>query len=222
VILGYNTILTESLADRLTPDEQDTLQESVASCKRLIRLVNSMLDVSQIESGKLQMNLAPADLRQVVSSVERLFRHDASAHNIGLRVQMPTRLPRLNADAERIQQVLINLVGNALKFTPSGGQITISVGLTADTQAVEIAVRDTGIGISAEDQQRIFDEFALGRHPRRHPGQGAGLGLAIARRIVQAHRGRLEVSSKPGQGSTFWFTLPLKRPRVIVKEAVSA
>src|SRR5207248_6216706 len=221
VILGYNTILAESLGDRLTPEEHDTVEESVASCKRLIRLVNSMLDISQIESGKMQMNLAPTDLRQVVFSVKRLFRHDAASRKVALRVEVPARLPRLSADAERIQQVLINLVGNALKFTPADGQIIISVRLTPDQQAVEIAVQDTGVGISPDDQARIFDEFAQARQARRHPGEGAGLGLAIVRRIVQAHNGKLEVASTPGQGSTFRFSLPIKR-RVAIEQAVSA
>src|SRR5205807_7584975 len=127
VILGYNTILAESLGDRLSPEEHDTVEESVASCKRLIRLVNSMLDISQIESGKMQMNLAPCDVRQVVTAVERLVRVEAAQRGIALHVRMPARLPRVPADNERIQQVLINLLGNALKFTPLGGRVTVAV-----------------------------------------------------------------------------------------------
>jgi signal transduction histidine kinase len=211
VILGYNSMLAESLADRLKPEESETLEESVASCKRLIRLVNSMLDVTQIESGKMQMNLAPTELRQLITGVVRLFQHEVERRGITLKAHLPARLPRVMADAERIQQVLINLVGNAVKFTPAGGHITIGVRHRADHQAYEISVADTGIGIAAEDQARIFDEFAQIRrkNDQRHR-EGSGLGLAIARRIVQAHDGKLMVTSKPGKGSVFSFLLPAK------------
>jgi two-component system sensor histidine kinase/response regulator len=177
----------------------------------LIRLVNSMLDINQIESGKMQMNFAPVDLRQLITGIVRLFQHEAQSRNVTLKAHVPARLPRVTADAERMQQVLINLVGNAMKFTPQEGQITISVRHRADVHAYEISVADTGIGIAPEDQERIFDEFAQIR--RNNDGRhkdGSGLGLAIARRIVQAHEGQLTVTSKPGKGSVFSFLLPAK------------
>jgi signal transduction histidine kinase len=218
VILGYNTMLSESLADRLTAEENETLEESLGSCKRLIRLVNSMLDISQIESGKMQMSLAPCDLRQVLTGAERLFRVEAAQRGIGLHLQLPARMPRVAADNERIQQVVINLVGNALKFTPTGGKVTIS--LQQHQQQAEISVSDSGPGIAREDQERIFEEFARLRHASTNVPRGSGLGLAIARRIVRAHQGEITVESEPGKGSTFILRLPLHRQHM--KKAVSA
>ena len=207
VILGYNSMLSEMLHDRLDEQEQQTLRESVSACKRLIRLVNSMLDITQIESGKMRMNFEAGDLRRIVNSVAALFQHEAQAKNVHITTEVPARLPRLIMDSERIEQVLVNLVGNALKFTNGGGSIKIAV-RTSDGGAV-ISVSDTGIGIAPDDLGRIFDEFAqVRRQAAKRQKEGSGLGLAIARRIVEAHRGTLEVQSELGRGSTFSFTLP--------------
>ena len=211
VILGYNAMLAESLQDRLDESERQTLTESIAACKRLIRMVNSMLDINQIESGKMKMEFAPADLRRLVNGVAALFQQEARRRHLQLSVELPSRPPRVEIDAERIEQVLINLVGNAIKFTPAQGSIQLRVRPLPETHQVEISVHDTGVGIAPEDQARIFDEFAQVRraHTAGAP-DGSGLGLAIAKRIVEAHQGQLKVSSSPGQGSTFSFTLPWK------------
>jgi signal transduction histidine kinase len=208
VILGYNAMLAETLENKIDAEEKETLRGSVAACKRLIRLVNSMLDITQIESGKMRMNFAPVDLRAVVNSVGALFHHEARERGIALAVEVPVRLPRLMIDAERVEQVLVNLVGNALKFTEPGGTITISVRQHAGH--LEVDVTDTGIGIAPEDQARIFDEFAqIRRQAANRHRDGSGLGLAIAKRIVEAHAGKIDVSSSLGAGSTFRFTIPL-------------
>ncbi len=209
ILLGYNSMLEESLQDRLSDDERSTLAESSAACKRLIRLVNSMLDVTQIEAGKMHMNLALDDLRPVVNGVVKLFQHEAEQRGVALHVEMPSRLPRVRMDAERLQQVFINLVGNALKFTPRGGDVNIAV--RQRPEAIEVSVRDSGVGIAPEDQGRIFDEFAqVSRQASNRQREGSGLGLAIAKRIVQAHSGDIRVNSLLGEGSTFTFTLPLR------------
>ena len=220
ILLGYNSMLEESLQDRLSEEERGTLEESSAACKRLIRLVNSMLDISQIESGKMRMHFGQDDLRPVVNGVVTLFQQEAGRRGVRLHFELPARLPRLRMDGERIQQVLINLVGNALKFTPRDGDVIITVRQRA--QAVEVSVRDTGVGIAAEDHSRIFDEFAQLRHADGHKHEGSGLGLAIARRIVEAHDGVLSVASRPGQGSTFTFTLPLRERQANAAPAASA
>ena len=221
ILLGYNSMLAESLQERLTEDERTTLEESSAACKRLIRLVNSMLDITQIESGKMQMEFSNDDLRPVVNGVISLFQHEAELRGVKLHAELPARLSRLRMDAERMQQVLINLVGNALKFTPQGGDVTVAV--RQRPEWVEVAVRDTGVGIAPEDQARIFDEFARIRR-RTGPGahDGSGLGLAIARRIVEAHGGNFRVTSSVGQGSTFTFHLPLRRAQASAMPAASA
>lgn len=210
VILGYNAMLEESLQDRLDESERQTLTESIAACKRLIRMVNSMLDISQIESGKMTMEFAPTDLRRLVNGVAALFQQEARSRNLHLHVEVPARPPRVELDPERIEQVLINLVGNAIKFTPAGS-ITLRARHHAEAGQVEISVQDSGIGIAPEDQARIFDEFAQVRNANVARAQdGSGLGLAIAKHIVEAHHGQLRVTSTPGQGSTFSFTLPVR------------
>ncbi len=222
VILGYNSMLAETLQDRLSDEERETLHEAVAACKRLIRLVNSMLDISQIESGKMRMHFAPADLRRLVTGVVALFQQEARKKNIRLLFELPARLPSVVIDSERIEQVLINLVHNALKFTSPGGSITVAVRVRNESQAVEVSVTDTGIGIAPGDQDSIFDEFAQVNRQLRRQREGSGLGLAIARRIVEAHEGVIQVVSTPGRGSRFWFTLPLRARQSAAKNAISA
>jgi signal transduction histidine kinase len=212
ILLGYNSMLAESLADRLSSEERDTLEESIAACKRLIRLVNSMLDLSQIQTGKMPLEIRDIDLRSLVSSVLTLFHHEAKARDISLSSALPARLPRLAADPERLQQVLINLLGNAMKFTRAGGAIKVQARHLSAEDAIEISVSDTGVGISKEDQEHIFDEFS---HPHHQAidgsGDGAGLGLSIVRRVVEAHGGEIRLRSQPGKGSTFSVRLPLGR-----------
>jgi signal transduction histidine kinase len=222
VILGYNSMLAESLEERLDPEEQSTLRESIAACKRLIRLVNSMLDVSQIESGKMRMNYALADIREVVSGVAALFQHEARQKQIHLAVELPARVARLKFDPERIEQVLINLIGNALKFTSAGGSIRVAVRPQAERNGIEVSVSDTGIGIPPEEQQNIFDEFAQVRRPGSRRREGSGLGLAITKRILEAHAAKIEVQSAPGQGSTFSFVLPARPQEQTMGSAFSA
>lgn len=212
VILGYNSMLAETLYDRISEEERETLSESVTACKRLIRLVNSMLDMAQIEAGKMKMNFASADLRSVVQSVTALFQHDARSRGIGLNATLPSRLPKMTMDAERVQQVLINLVANALKFTPENGNVRILVRHRPERERVTVSVTDSGPGISPDDQQKIFDEFAqIRKHASERQKTGSGLGLAIAKRIVEAHHGTISLESEVGQGSTFTFTLPLRQ-----------
>jgi signal transduction histidine kinase len=220
VILGYNSMMLESLDDRLAEDERETLRESISACKRLIRLVNSMLDITQIESGKMRMNFVTGDLRQIVHGVCSLFQHEAKAVRLNLHTVVPSRLPKMLVDSERLEQVLINLLGNAMKFTEPPGDITVMVKHLAESNAVQISVSDTGVGIPESELATIFDEFAQVRRQNAvRQRTGSGLGLAIAKRIVEAHEGDLSVTSSPGKGSTFTFTIPV---RMRATSAVSA
>lgn len=222
LILGYDSMLAESAKPRLSPDEQEMLSEAIQSCRRLIHLVNSMLDIHRIEAGKMELSLAPCDLIRMVRRVVTLFQTEAQQKGIHLGLQIPTSLPVVHADGERLEQVIINLVANALKFTDAGGSVRIGVG-EVGRNAVEVVVSDTGIGIPLEQQSQIFAEFA--RIPR--PGQkgdhdGSGLGLAISKRIVEAHAGEISVNSEVGRGSTFRFRIPATTIQAQVKEAVPA
>lgn len=209
VVLGYNAMIEESAMERLTTEEKGLLRESLAACKRLIRLVNSMLDLSQIHTGKLQLQIAPADLKQSIASVMGLFGAEAHRRGVSLEMDIPEQMPKVEMDAERIEQVLVNLVANALKFTDTGS-VKVYARVPEQGDSVEIDVCDTGIGIPKSHQKIIFDEFARVRDGRSAGRIGSGLGLAIARSFVRAHGGEILVESEPGQGSTFTVRLPIR------------
>jgi signal transduction histidine kinase len=167
------------------------------------------------------MDFAPADLRGLVQSVAALFQQEARSRDIALEALLPARLPKITLDAERVQQVLINLVANALKFTPPAGRVRIQVH-PANREHIAISVSDTGAGIASADQERIFDEFAqVRKHAAERQKTGSGLGLAITRRIVEGHHGNISLQSEVGRGSTFTFTLPLRQFQA-GRKAVSA
>jgi signal transduction histidine kinase len=210
VILGYNSMIQETAEPRLTEEERGLLRESLSACKRLMRLVNAMLDLSQMQSGKLRLQFSVADLRTSVQSVVALFEAEAQRREIRLQWIAPATFPNVEMDAEHVEQVLVNLLSNALKFTDREGMVTIEL-RSQPSGTVQIEVRDTGIGIAPEHQAEIFDEFARVRHGKAIGRPGSGLGLAIVRRIVEAHGGSVVVNSSPGQGSSFRVNLPVSQ-----------
>lgn len=223
LILGYNSMISESLENRATREEKELLEESVAACQRLIRMVNSMLDLTQIEAGKMKMEFTSTDLPSVVRTAVGLFQGEAAKKGISLELKLPTRMPPVLLDGDRIEQVIINLVGNAMKFTDAGGVIQVEVRYQPDAEITEISVRDTGVGIAAADQEVIFDEFAqVQKNLENRHREGTGLGLAIVKRIVDAHAGNVRVESAPGSGSTFTVILPTREPQLSSISAVSA
>lgn len=169
------------------------------------RLIRDLLDVSAIEAGRLSIERRGEAPAPIVASATRMLASALVERSIDLHVAVPESLPLVNVDAARIEQVLVNLLGNAIKFTPAGGRIAIRA--TANSAAVEMSVADSGIGISPEEQAHVFERYWQARHATRR--RGAGLGLAIAKGIIDAHGGRIWVTSTPGEGSTFAFTLPL-------------
>ncbi|HYU17158.1 MAG TPA: ATP-binding protein, partial [Chloroflexota bacterium] len=168
------------------------------------------LDLSKIEAGPLVLSLDAYSLSQVVQTVVTATESLASEKRLALRIELPPELPVGIGDDRRITQVLLHLVGNAIKFTEAG-EVTLQA--TASDGAFVVSVRDTGPGISEDDQQKIFEEFQQVVTSSSREKSGTGLGLAIARRIVELHGGRIWVESGPGQGSTFSFTLPVRVER---------
>jgi signal transduction histidine kinase len=171
---------------------------------RMNRLIQDLLDIKRIEGGRLAVELRPVPARALLTEAVEMLRPLAASSAVALKLDAAEALPRVSADPHRIQQVLSNLIGNAIKFTPRGGSITVS-GLRG-ARELRLAVSDTGPGIPAEQLPHIFGQFWQGSRTDR---RGIGLGLSIAKGIVEAHAGRIWVESTVGQGSSFFFTLPV-------------
>lgn len=202
-------MLARRLGDRPVDEEErrsiaENIQSSVAWMHRLMQ---DLLDVASIEAGRLSVEPAPQDVATLAQSVVPMFAATAESRQIAIETDVPHDMPPVLADASRIVQVLSNLVGNALKFTPPSGRVTI--GARVHGPEVVVSVRDTGAGIPESEIAHVFDRFWHSR--RTSETRGTGLGLAIAQGIVRAHGGRLWVDSRVGEGSTFRFTLPLAR-----------
>lgn len=224
VIKGYYDLLLSSSLGKLTDKQRDILQESRESCERLVRLVSMFLNYSALESGKLVLHLRENDLRDCLVEIATRW-HDAFVRkNVRLETHFDPGLPSFKFDYQKVQQTAANLLDNALKHTPSGGVVTLVAEhhfwerrsaeavppgdrrrqRATKTNSAKVSVSDTGPGIAAEHHQEIFEDFV--RVDRT--SSGMGLGLAIAKRLVQAHRGKIWVDSEPSRGSTFTFLLP--------------
>lgn len=208
--LSVIDMCTASLSDKLAPDDAGALslvRTIESSTAWMNRLIEDLLDVARVEAGRLALERHPHDLVRVISEATVMLEPLIAEKSIMLREDLPEYLPRAHVDARRIVQVLENLVSNAVKHTAPGGEIHIRAA-AADGE-VHVEVRDTGAGIPAENLPHLFDRFWQAQGARRG---GAGLGLAIAKGIVEAHGGRIWVESMVGQGSTFAFSIPLEAP----------
>jgi signal transduction histidine kinase len=186
---------------------RDLLDLANSSCTRMQRLVDSLLDVSRLETGETTLSIAPVDLYVLLHEAVNREQLPVRTGRVSLHVAIPDDLPIVTGDAEKLDRVIANLIDNAIKYTPQGGQITIAA--RVDNSWLEVSVTDAGPGIPPDQRQRIFERFAqvTGEQPRR---RGFGLGLAFCRLAVEAHGGQIWVEPGPeGVGSAFKFTLPL-------------
>jgi len=174
---------------------------------RITRLVNDLQEISLVDAGELRLNRRNVRVEEMVEKVAMLFSGDAKYKNINFSVNIPEGLPAVNVDPDRIVQVLLNILGNALRFTKPGGMITLSAGL--ESENVVFSIKDTGTGIAADELGNVFERFYRSDQSRSRSGGGAGLGLAIAKSLVEAHGGRIWVESKINEGSNFSFSVPI-------------
>lgn len=206
-IKGYVDMVLDGEAGGTNPEQETYLKIVRANTDRLINMVNDLLDISRIESGRLELRPSAVPLREVVRSVVISLKKQIEAREINLTQALPEPPVIVTADRDRITQVLLNLINNACNYSPRGASVTVSV-RKIDNHA-QVDVTDTGIGISPEDQARIFTRFYRVDNSTTRQVGGTGLGLAVARSIVEMHGGRIWVKSEVGKGSTFSFTLPL-------------
>jgi signal transduction histidine kinase len=196
-------LLLEEKVGGISPKQADLLVAVSEDAERLERIVDELLDIGRIASGKARMDLRPVPPIDLVSREMEASRPAARDGGVSLVVDLPATLPQVWVDPARVAHVFANLLSNALKYTPPGGKITLSA--RAEGEFVRFQVSDTGVGIPEKYHPRIFDQFF--RMPDQGPGTGVGLGLAIVKDIVEAHGGTVGVESREGEGSAFHFTL---------------
>jgi signal transduction histidine kinase/ActR/RegA family two-component response regulator len=207
-IIGYSRLLTRQVHGPLS-DKQLEHQEAIfRSAQRLSDLINDLLDVSRLEAGRVELSPHPTRVHQVVDQVAAVVAVAAQAKQIRIDNAVPADLPLVNADPSRLQQILVNLVGNGVKFSSSGGLVRVSAGRQRDQ--VWVSVEDRGVGIPKDELMRIWDPFYQVEAPMQRRHGGSGLGLAIVRRLVELHGGVVRAESEgENRGSRFTFTLPL-------------
>ncbi|HET9670197.1 MAG TPA: GAF domain-containing protein [Casimicrobiaceae bacterium] len=205
-IIGFSEVLLERLFGDLNDKQDDYLKDIHSSGRHLLSLINDILDLSKIEAGRMELERSVVDVGAAISNALTLVRERAQRHAITLAQRVDPDLGTLIADERKFKQILLNLLSNAVKFTPDGGEIEVSARCAKG--AAEIAVRDSGIGIAPEDQAAVFEEFRQVGRDYTKKQEGTGLGLALTRKFVELHGGRIWLESAPGRGSTFTFTIP--------------
>ncbi len=205
-IIGFSELLEDETYGNLNQKQMKYVGNIVVSSKHLLQLINDILDLAKVESGTIEVRPEPLPLADAMSVVKSVVEPLATKKSISLSIDLAEGADMVSADPARFKQILYNLLSNAIKFTPSGGRVSIEA--VHNDGVVEISVTDTGIGIGEKDQQRIFSEFLQveGSYARKY--EGTGLGLALTKKLVELHGGRIWVQSSPGRGSRFSFTIP--------------
>jgi signal transduction histidine kinase len=207
-VIGFSEVLQEKLFGELNEKQDEYVDDILTSGRHLLSLINEILDLSKVEAGRMELEVATFDLPLAIDNARTFVRERATRHGITLDVEVDERLGDYVGDERKIKQILLNLLSNAVKFTPEGGRIGINA--RQANGAVEISVSDTGIGIAPEDQPKIFEEFRQVGGDYSHKSEGTGLGLTLAKKFVELHGGKIWLESEVGKGSKFTFTLPSK------------
>jgi signal transduction histidine kinase len=207
-IKGYAAILIAGKIGEVPPAVKERLSKINSHSDNLVALINDLLDIARIESGRQEMKFAIYKIKSIVDNVADLLTPQITAKGIKLQLRLAAEIDEIYADSSHAERVFINLLSNAIKFTPQNGTITITVSPSLEDGYAVFSVSDTGIGIPASETQKLFNEFFRVDNEINQNVKGTGLGLVLAKNIIQAHRGRIWVQSQVGQGTTFYFTLP--------------
>jgi signal transduction histidine kinase len=203
-IIGFSGILKRRMFGELNEKQAEYVEDIFTSGNHLLSLINDLLDLAKVESGRIELDVKKFDLPSALENSITLVRERANRHGILIDLAIDGRLSSFMGDERKLKQIMLNLLSNAVKFTPDGGRINVKAGPVDG--GVQISVSDTGVGIKPEDQQVIFDEFCQVGDDS-HKREGTGLGLTLTKRLVELHGGRMLVESEAGKGSTFTFTL---------------
>ena len=207
-IIGFSEALLERMFGELGDKQADYLTDIHSSGTHLLSLINDILDLSKIEAGRMDLELSAFSVPTTLQGTMSLMRERASRGEVALQLSCGSSVGDWIADERKFRQILLNLMSNAIKFTPAGGQVSVEA--QADAGQLQVAVRDTGIGIRAEDREVVFEEFRQGSGNHLAKMEGTGLGLALTRRLVELHGGTITLQSEPGRGSTFVVRLPAR------------
>jgi signal transduction histidine kinase len=206
-IIGYTDLILDNIYGEAPDRMRQVIERVQTNGRHLLGLINDVLDLTKIEAGQLTLSLADYSLKELVDGVIIALEPLAREKRLAFNAYLPAHLPMGHGDEHRISQVLLNLVGNAIKFTDKG---EVAIKASAGNGTFTVGVSDSGPGISPSDQARIFGEFQQADNSSTRRKGGTGLGLSIAKRIVEMHNGRIWVESALGKGSTFFFSLPVR------------
>jgi two-component system, NtrC family, sensor kinase len=206
-IIGFSQVLNEQLFGEVNEKQQEYLEDILSSANHLLSLINDVLDLSKVEAGQVELELAPFSLREALERGVVMVRERATKNGVALRLELDPSIDVVDGDERRIRQVVFNLLSNAVKFTPEGGRVDVST--ARKNGEVRVSIADTGAGIAPEERERIFEEFQQARAQNGQRPEGTGLGLALSKKLIELHGGRLWVESELGKGSTFTFTIPI-------------
>lgn len=211
-------LFLDKMLGPVSSEQEQVLIIAKRNIARLARLIDNVLDLSKLEAGKLELKISSFKLDEYVNQNVKSFDAWANSKGIKLKIELPPEPVELEADQDRMSQVLTNLVGNAFKFTPNGGEIAVEAKLVPlsqsdSTPSIEIGVKDTGPGIPPKEQEKIFEKFGQGSARPVDKISGTGLGLTISKEIVELHHGRIGVESDEGKGARFFYVIPLKQPQ---------
>jgi signal transduction histidine kinase len=218
-IIGFSEVLQERMFGDMNEKQEEYINDIHGSGKHLLSLINDILDLSKVEAGRMELELGTFDLPSAIDNALTLIKERAGRHGIELTSTVDPVVGEINADERKFKQILLNLLSNAVKFTPEGGSIDVSA-RPVDSM-VEVSVKDSGIGIAPEDCDAVFEEFRQVGTDYTKKAEGTGLGLALTRKFVELHGGKIWVTSEVGKGSTFTFTLPVTAVHAVAVAAAN-
>jgi signal transduction histidine kinase/ActR/RegA family two-component response regulator len=208
-VIGFSDVLLERMFGDLNERQEEYVRDIRDSGRHLLELINEILDLSKVEAGRMELEVAALSLPDLLEHGLAMVRERAARHRIAVSLAVAPEVGIIWADELKLKQVVLNLLSNAVKFTPDGGSVDVVAEIAGDE--AQVIVRDTGIGIEEREHARIFEAFQRGGHRARAGAEGTGLGLTLSKRIVGLHGGRMWMSSRPGAGSTFGFAVPVRQ-----------